>query len=146
MRNIVFSCQNFSFSCKDNPHALKDKKHQFSVIIWPTFLPSIQYWKETIPTFFRVFVLSVLLVEVRLLERSDMWYMYDRSYFSLVPRQFLDFNFCNHWICRGGHNHGLLFTEIPDFNVQNINYRLYLQQINNNKKLYWLIRATHSTP
>lgn len=98
----------------DNPHATVEKKHQqrFSINVWigvignqllgPVELPSRLTGQEYLN--FLQNVLPDLIDDVPLMIRNNLWFMHDGcpAHFSREVRRFLDNNYNDKWIGRGG--------------------------------------------
>lgn len=113
-RNSIRNFHNNHVWAEENPHAITEAHHQeqFSVNVWagivgdfligPFFLPgrldglSYRHFLEN--------DLPILLEDVPLLFREEMWYMHDGApaHFSIRAREFLNEAFTNRWIGRGG--------------------------------------------
>lgn len=113
-RNSIQNFHNNHLWAEENPHAVTEThfQHQFSVNVWagiigdhligPFFLPgrldgrSYRNFLET--------ELPILLEDVSLLLRNQMWFMHDGApaHFSVLAREYLNQVYPNKWIGRGG--------------------------------------------
>lgn len=110
----IINFHNNHIWADENPHALVEAHHQeqFSLNVWigiignhligPHFLPP-RLNGNTYTHFLRE-ELPMLLEDVPLAVRNEMWFMHDGApaHFSLMARQHLDEAFENRWIGRGG--------------------------------------------
>lgn len=113
-RNCIRNFHNNHFWAEENPHAIVESHHQvqFSLNVWagiigdyligPFFLPGRLNGRN-----YRRFLednLPILLEDVPILMRNRMWFMHDGApaHFSVLAREYLNQNFNNRWIGRGG--------------------------------------------
>lgn len=112
-RSGVTNLHNEHIYSDENPHAIKvaHHQHQFKLNIWagiidryligPIVIPDrldgniyLNFLQDTLP---------MLLENLPLLLRREMWYMHDGAppHFSVVVRQYLHHQYPNRWIGRG---------------------------------------------
>lgn len=113
-RNAIRNFHNNHLWADENPHAVMETHYQeqFSVNVWagivgdfligPFFLPGRLDGQS-----YRRFLednLPILLEDVPLLLRQQIWFMHDGApaHFSILARQFLNQTFNNRWMGRGG--------------------------------------------
>lgn len=113
-RNAIQNFHNNHFWAEENPHAILESRHQqqFSVNVWagicgdyligPYFLHARlnghnyrQFLEEELPA---------LMEDVPILVRNRLWFMHDGApaHFSALAREYLNQNYNNRWIGRGG--------------------------------------------
>lgn len=113
-RNAIQNFHNNHLWAEENPHAITETnyQYQFSVNVWagiigdrligPFFLPGRldgrsyhNFLQEELP---------LLLEDVPIALRNDMWYMHDGApaHFSVMVREHLHALYPNRWIGRGG--------------------------------------------
>jgi len=114
-RNAIQNFHNNHLWADENPHAIKEThfQHQFSVNVWagiigdnyigPFFLPG-RLDGQSYYNFLRD-QLPLLLEDVPLAIRNQMWYMHDGApaHFSVMVRNYLQTVFPNRCIGRGGN-------------------------------------------
>lgn len=125
-RNAIQNFHNNHMWADENPYAITEThfQEQFSVNVWvgiiddnligPFFLPGrlngqsyLHFLQEELP---------VLLEDVPIALRNEMWYMHDGApaHFSVIVREHLHAVYPNRWIGRGGPQQWL--ARSPDLN------------------------------
>lgn len=113
-RNAIMNFHNDHFWADENPHVIREThfQEQFSLNVWvgiiddyligPFFLPA-RLTGESYTDFLQHH-LPILLEDVPLNVRANMWFMHDGApaHFSVVARQHLDITYPNRWIGRAG--------------------------------------------
>lgn len=113
-RDGIFNFHNSHVWADENPHAVVELHHQnrFSLNVWlaifgdcligPVFLPN-RLTGQVYLDFLRN-ELPVLLEDVPLFNRLNLWFMHDGApaHFSIVVRNFLNQEYNERWIGRGG--------------------------------------------
>lgn len=113
-RNSIMNFHNNHVWADENPHAIVETRFQvqFSLNVWggivgdhligPFFLPG-RLTGESYLHFLR-HELPLLLEDLPLLLRNQMWYMHDGApaHFSILVRNYLNEVYPNRWIGRGG--------------------------------------------
>lgn len=113
-KNSIRNFHNKHFWAEENPHKIKETHYQdqFSVNVWigiigdyligPFFLPE-RLNGESYRRFLED-ILPILLEDVPIFTRSVMWFMHDGApaHFSVQARNYLNQNYHNRWIGRGG--------------------------------------------
>lgn len=138
-RDKIMNFHNNHIWAENNPHAVIEGRHQnqFSVNVWagivgdtvvgPHFFPN-RLNGEVYYNFLRD-DLPVLLEAVPLRTRALMWFMHDGAppHFAAVVRNYLDQQYPNRWIGRGGPH--LWPARSPDLNPLDFYFWGHLKQI-----------------